>query len=232
MTLGERICQYRVQSRLSQQEVAEKLEVSRQSVSKWETDGAVPELDKLVKLCGLFGVGLDELVQGERPGPERTGDGQSVPPVIQGIQVIRERPSPWIMVGVALLILGLLATFLGDAAMRGWWGSYSVYVGLPLTACGLICLTGSRSVPLLCGWSVFAVVGLGLYYHYGEVLWTFWRWIGLMGILNDPNNREPRFVVFNQVYLGLGIAQAVLFLILAAASACSIAKALRKKKSK
>ena len=50
MTLGERICQYRVRRRLSQQEVAEKLEVSRQSVSKWETDGAVPELDKLVKL--------------------------------------------------------------------------------------------------------------------------------------------------------------------------------------
>ena len=64
MTLGERICQYRIERRLSQQEVAEKLEVSRQSVSKWETDGAVPELDKLVKLCELFGVGLDELVRG------------------------------------------------------------------------------------------------------------------------------------------------------------------------
>ena len=232
MTLGERICQYRVQRRLSQQEVAEKLEVSRQSVSKWETDGAVPELDKLVRLCELFGVGLDELVQGEKTEPERTGDGQPVPPVIQGIQVIRERSSPWTTVGTALLILGLLVTFFGDIATSGWWGSYSIYVGLPLTVCGLLCLTGSQSIPLLCGWSVFAVVSLGLYYHYGQVLWTFWRWMGWMGILNDPNNRGLQFVVFNRVYLGIGIAQVVVFLILTAASVRSMKKTLRKKKSK
>lgn len=67
MKLGERIYQYRTEQNMSQGDLAEALDVSRQSVSKWETDSAVPELDKLVKLCELFGVSLDELVRGVEP---------------------------------------------------------------------------------------------------------------------------------------------------------------------
>ena len=71
MTLGENICRLRTEKGMSQGDLADLLEVSRQSVSKWETGSSVPELDKLVKLSGLFGVGLDELVKGEKadPGP-------------------------------------------------------------------------------------------------------------------------------------------------------------------
>ena len=73
MTLGENICRLRTEKGMSQGDLADLLEVSRQSVSKWETGSSVPELDKLVKLSGLFGVGLDELVKGEKadPGPEQ-----------------------------------------------------------------------------------------------------------------------------------------------------------------
>lgn len=63
--LGERIYQCRVQKNLSQLDLADALEVSRQSVSKWENNACAPELDKLVKMCELFGVNLDELVRGE-----------------------------------------------------------------------------------------------------------------------------------------------------------------------
>ena len=61
MSIGEKIYELRTAKNLSQGEVADLLGVSRQSVSKWETDGAVPELDKLMKLCDLFGVSMDEL---------------------------------------------------------------------------------------------------------------------------------------------------------------------------
>ena len=57
----------RMKCGMSQDALAEKLGVSRQSVSKWETDGAVPELEKLVRLAELFGVSLDELVRDIRP---------------------------------------------------------------------------------------------------------------------------------------------------------------------
>ena len=67
MSLGTNICRLRTANNLSQGELAEALGVSRQSVSKWETDASVPELDKLVKLASLFGVTLDQLVTGETP---------------------------------------------------------------------------------------------------------------------------------------------------------------------
>ena len=65
MTLGENIVRLRTKKNWSQGNLADELGVSRQSVSKWETDTSVPELDKLLKLSELFGVTLDELVCGE-----------------------------------------------------------------------------------------------------------------------------------------------------------------------
>ena len=50
MTLGERICQLRTRHGLSQVDLADRLAISRQSVSKWETDAAVPEPDKLMRM--------------------------------------------------------------------------------------------------------------------------------------------------------------------------------------
>lgn len=70
MELGENIYRLRTEQRMSQGDLAEALDVSRQSVSKWETGSAVPELDKLVKMSKLFGVTLDELVNGTIPLPE------------------------------------------------------------------------------------------------------------------------------------------------------------------
>ena len=70
MTLGQNIARLRTQKNLSQGDLADALEVSRQSVSKWETDASIPELDKLLRLAELFGVTLDELVKGESAQPE------------------------------------------------------------------------------------------------------------------------------------------------------------------
>ena len=58
MSLGTNISRLQAEKRLSQGDLAEVLEVSRQSVSKWETDSSVPDLDKLIKLSQLFGVTL------------------------------------------------------------------------------------------------------------------------------------------------------------------------------
>ena len=60
MILADKIITLRKKNGWSQEDLADLLEVSRQSVSKWETGSSVPELDKLVKLSGLFGVGLGQ----------------------------------------------------------------------------------------------------------------------------------------------------------------------------
>jgi len=65
MTIGEKICCLRTAAELSQEELAEKLSVSRQSVSKWEMDQALPQLDKILPLCRLFHISADTLLQPE-----------------------------------------------------------------------------------------------------------------------------------------------------------------------
>lgn len=63
MTLGEKIFRLRTEQGLSQETFGEKLGVSRQSVSKWETDQSVPELDKIIAISDFFHVSTDYLLK-------------------------------------------------------------------------------------------------------------------------------------------------------------------------
>lgn len=77
--LSEKLRSLRRRSGLSQEELAERLDVSRQAVSKWELGSAVPTADKLVEIADFFGVSLDFLMrEGEENPyigeiPKRTG---------------------------------------------------------------------------------------------------------------------------------------------------------------
>lgn len=62
MTLGEKITAARKQAGLSQAELAERIFVSRQAVSKWENDRGLPDIENIKALSGVFGVSLDYLV--------------------------------------------------------------------------------------------------------------------------------------------------------------------------
>ena len=78
MTIGETIQRLRTKRRLSQEQLAELVGVSRQAVSKWELNAALPDTDKLVPLARALGVTVDELLGNvsengvsEAPSPER-----------------------------------------------------------------------------------------------------------------------------------------------------------------
>ena len=62
MTLGEKIYRLRTEQGMSQENFGDMLGVSRQSVSKWETDQSVPELDKVVAISEMLGVSTDYLL--------------------------------------------------------------------------------------------------------------------------------------------------------------------------
>lgn len=78
LTLGQKIASRRKMIGLSQENLAEKLDVSRQAVSKWESDGAVPEVDKLISLSKLFEVSIGWLlgVEAEPTTPTAFTDDQ------------------------------------------------------------------------------------------------------------------------------------------------------------
>lgn len=71
MTFGQRLQELRRRAGLSQDALAERLEVSRQAVSKWERDEAMPETDKVVRIAQLFGVSLDSLLLGKDYTPSQ-----------------------------------------------------------------------------------------------------------------------------------------------------------------
>lgn len=72
MSLGEKLLYLRKKAGLSQEDVAEKLSVSRQTVSKWETDQTVPELIKAKLLSQLYNVSYDYLISGSHIGGDVT----------------------------------------------------------------------------------------------------------------------------------------------------------------
>ncbi len=63
MGFGENISFFRKESKITQEELAEKLNVSRQTVSRWENDSALPDVETLIKLCELFDCDMDTLVR-------------------------------------------------------------------------------------------------------------------------------------------------------------------------
>lgn len=65
MNLGERLFELRKAKNLTQDEVAEKLNVTRQTVSKWETNQSTPDFDKIVPISELFEIGVEELLTGK-----------------------------------------------------------------------------------------------------------------------------------------------------------------------
>ena len=64
MTIGDRLLKLRREKNISQEELANILDVSRQTISKWETGQSMPDFDKIVPLCEYFGITSDELLTG------------------------------------------------------------------------------------------------------------------------------------------------------------------------
>lgn len=66
MTFAEKLKSIRKQLELSQEQLAEKLGVSRQAVTKWETDAGIPDMENIMAISALFDISIDELLSNER----------------------------------------------------------------------------------------------------------------------------------------------------------------------
>ncbi|WP_303803715.1 helix-turn-helix domain-containing protein [Ruminococcus flavefaciens] len=69
MEFNNKLYELRKQKGFSQEELANRLNVSRQTVSKWEVGDSAPDMEKLVAISDLFGISLDELVMNKAPEP-------------------------------------------------------------------------------------------------------------------------------------------------------------------
>ena len=150
MNLGENIYRLRSEHNMSQGDLADALEVSRQSVSKWENNSAVPELDKLVKMAHIFGITLDEMVTGaeappapkaEIPEPAPARSSRLTSAQILGIVLL-------VFSGLCFLVFTVVGIFVGNLLL-------GLLIGLPFLLCGLICLLCKKNIGLKCAWAVY-----------------------------------------------------------------------------
>ncbi|MBR2930573.1 MAG: helix-turn-helix transcriptional regulator [Clostridia bacterium] len=103
MKLSEKIYKERKALGLSQEELAERLSVSRQAISKWESGTSTPEADKLIALSECFGVSLDYLLK-EEIAEDNTDVAKTAP--------TSKNTAPVSLIGLSLLCLGILLSTL------------------------------------------------------------------------------------------------------------------------
>ena len=120
MILGEKIAVLRKQNGWSQEDLAEQLQISRQSVSKWESGASIPDLDRIVKLSALFGVSTDYLLKDEIQDvawseTDEPAEGASRRVGLEEANAYMDlcrETSVWFAGGVALCILSPIAVIL------------------------------------------------------------------------------------------------------------------------
>lgn len=113
MTLGERLVKLRKEKGLSQEEVAEKLNVSRQSVSKWELDQSLPDFDKIIPLCELYEIETDELLKGssDKKTEEEIYNERSL---LKGNYVRKERAKA-VCISLIIFVLAIVWVIVADS---------------------------------------------------------------------------------------------------------------------
>ncbi len=115
--LSKKLAELRKGRGLSQMELAEKLDVTRQAVSRWETGEAAPSLDNLISLSGLYGVTLDDLVRDDKPVPAVPSP-EPVPPEAAVPKPARAKYKIWALVLAAALVLAVPALFIGALLLQ------------------------------------------------------------------------------------------------------------------
>lgn len=131
MTTGQKIAALRREKGMSQEALGEALGLSRQAVSKWEADQAVPTMDNLVELSRLFGVSVDTLLRQEEALPDKAEEAPAdVKITAEGLKVsyapVLTKKTKWFVIVVAVLIA---VSVLGNLYAIVWMRAMQAQVG-------------------------------------------------------------------------------------------------------
>ena len=133
MTIGEKITQRRLAAHLSQEILAERLGVSTQDVSRWESGEVLPDAEKLLQLCRVFGISADELL-GENAKADDASDFLSLPLWRWSLRVISP---PLAFAGTAAALTGLTGAVYHALTADQWYTDFGRFgTALRSTWCG------------------------------------------------------------------------------------------------
>ncbi len=190
-SIGERIYDLRTRNNMSQGTLADKLDVSRQTVSKWENNMCLPEAEKLLQLSEIFGVSTDYILKGRtivEPEPVyiyvKDPDSENIPK--HNERIVRK------YVGIVIAVIGGLLSVL--FALMG--GIVFVFFTVALMFLGILFACNAKHPWLIFSWIVYiptviampffsmfhplAIFDLSLYsnpHHWPVVIYAYAVWI-------------------------------------------------------
>ena len=130
MSFGENLSYLRKKSKITQEELADKMFVTRQTVSRWETDSALPDVETLIKLCDILGCNMDVLVRGD--AKENLNDNDNISEVsycdLNEYDKHMNKFSLSIAIGVGLILLGVSLMLLLFPFTNEIWGVTTLLV--------------------------------------------------------------------------------------------------------
>lgn len=130
MTLGERLLQYRTDLKISQDALAEKVGVTRQTVSKWETDQSTPEFNKILPLCEIFGITPNELIKGEKEETVEQKEKIQEEQVEQEIIKRNRKKATIVSISVFLYIISIFAVAYMEESLQYDDGKTVMFLGI------------------------------------------------------------------------------------------------------
>ncbi len=164
MTFGERLYQLRKEKNLSQEDLAERLEVSRQSVSRWENGTAAPDFEKTVRLSEIFETTTDYLLKGTMGSLPTPNAELENPPMELSLPTWRK------VLSAVFLVLSGIGFLIG--LLGGGWLEYYISVPLPLAVLGFILLFSKKRMLLRIIWTLYLFTATLLYTSLG-LSWNY-----------------------------------------------------------
>ena len=108
MEIGNKINQLRKLSGMTQEQLAEKLNVSRQTISKWESDSTSPDLESIVKISRIFHVSLDDLLKEGEAGVANKPDEQITLEDLMKINLHNRKMTLLLISGLIFIMVSIL----------------------------------------------------------------------------------------------------------------------------
>ncbi|MDE6141767.1 MAG: helix-turn-helix domain-containing protein [Bacilli bacterium] len=148
MSIGQKLSDLRKSKHLSQEEVADRLGVTRQTISKWETDQSTPDFDKIIPICELYGLSSDELLGNVNSDDNKEKKGEQPVSIEDNKEnnIMKRKKS----IGVSL---GILSYFLAIV-----W----IMIAIPVLTINPI--VASAIFLLICGIATFIIVYSCMFY--------------------------------------------------------------------
>lgn len=214
--LGNRLAELRKEHGYSQEELADKLGVSRQAVSKWECGEASPDTDNLIELAKLYNTSLDELLETKKPEEKKDDEnkhvvvdlkddeGNSVHVTLDGNDINHKeyckdhkhesrKPKPWEIIVDSLVTVLAVATYIILGAVLGLWGQawiilLSVAI-VPSIIEAVVCKNMNKfAYPVLCVF-VYFLVCLWLGFPLWHPLWVIFITIPVYYVIGSSINK-------------------------------------------